>query len=96
MDTFPVDPNLAQPSTQHNVPLFSADLTAEYVQYPYAYDIQVALLRTRYYYAKYIIYRPYVYKALHFPDQMQQEDAEGVAECLRVSYALSTCSRNFH
>jgi hypothetical protein len=40
-------------------------------------------LRTRYYYAKYIVHRPFVYKALHFPDQMTQEDAQGVAECLR-------------
>ena len=67
-------------------PLFTSDLDSEPVQYPYAYDVQVALLRaTRYYCAKYMVYRPFVYKALHFPEQMTQEDAEGVAECLRVS-----------
>lgn len=26
------------------------------------------------------------YKALHFPEQMTREDAEGVAECLRVRH----------
>jgi hypothetical protein len=79
-----LDPNLPSPQRQPN-PLFTTDLDAEPVQYPYVYDVQVALLRTRYYYAKYMIYRPFVYKALHFPEQMTQEDAEGVAECLRVS-----------
>lgn len=68
---------------QSRMPLFSIDQNKEPIQYPYFYDIQVALLRTRYYQAKYMIYRPFVYKALHFPEQMTQEDAEGVAECLR-------------
>src|ERR1700709_1999217 len=79
----PVDPNLSTSSGQPSLPLFTADLDSEPVHYPYAYDIQVALLRTRFYYAKYMVYRPFVYKALHFPDQMTQEDAEGAAECLR-------------
>ena len=33
-----------------------------------------AQLRTRYYYARYLLYRPYVYKALHHPKQMSAED----------------------
>jgi hypothetical protein len=69
---------------QTDVPLFTADLDSDPVRYPYVYDIHVALLRTRYYYAKYMVYRPFIYKALHFPEQMTQDDAEGVAECLRV------------
>ena len=44
------------------MPLFSTDLDKEPIQYPYVYDIQVALLRTRYYQAKYMVYRPFVYK----------------------------------
>jgi len=79
----PLDPNLSPHSAPSELPLFSADLDSEPVHYPYAYDIQVALLRTRFYYAKYMVYRPFIYKALHFPDQMTQEDAEGAAECLR-------------
>ena len=79
------DPSLHSRMGQSNAPLFTSDLDSEPTQYPYVYDIQVALLRTRYYYAKYMIYRPFVYKALHFPEQMSNEDAEGAAECLRVS-----------
>ncbi|RDL36606.1 Uncharacterized protein BP5553_05958 [Venustampulla echinocandica] len=79
-----VDPELAPQPHPPRRPLFSTDVDSEPVQYPYLYDIQVAFLRTKYYYAKYMIYRPFVYKALHFPDLMTQDDAEGVAECLRV------------
>jgi len=83
----PLDPNLAQQQqAQSPIPLFSVDLDNEPVHYPYAFDIQVALLRTRYYYAKHMVYRPFIYKALHFPEQMTQEDAQGAAECLRVSH----------
>ncbi|KIM92729.1 hypothetical protein OIDMADRAFT_173807 [Oidiodendron maius Zn] len=79
----PLDPNLSSDSARSRMPLFSTDLDKEPIQYPYVYDIQVALLRTRYYQVKYMVYRPFVYKALHFSEQMTQEDAEGVAECLR-------------
>ncbi|KAG9232702.1 hypothetical protein BJ875DRAFT_513889 [Amylocarpus encephaloides] len=78
----PLDPNLSSNQGHSGLPLFTTDLDSEPVHYPYAYDIQVAWLRTSYYYAKYMVHRPFVYKALHFPEQMTQEDAEGVAECL--------------
>lgn len=80
-----LDPTLSPQQAHSGAPLFNTDLSIEPVHYPYLYDVQVALLRTRYYYAKYMVYRPYVYKALHFPDQITQDDAQGVAECLRVS-----------
>jgi hypothetical protein len=83
-----LDPDL---SLEQETPLFTTNLDSEPVQYPYAYDVHVALLRTRYYYAKYMVYRPFVYKAMHYPDYMTQDDAQGVAECLRVrdaSHAL--------
>jgi hypothetical protein len=83
----PLDPNLP-PLASEKPPLFSSDLDSEPIHYPYVYDIQVSLLRTRFYYAKYMVYRPFVYKALHFPDQMTQEDAQGAAECLRVHFFL--------
>jgi hypothetical protein len=81
----PLDPTLSPQRSRPAPPLFTTDLNSDPVHYPYVYDIQVALLRTRYYYAKYMVHRPFVYKALHFPEQMTQEDAQGVAECLRVS-----------
>jgi hypothetical protein len=77
-----IDPNLTSQTSQ---PLFSADLSVDCIQYPYIHDIQVALLKTQYIHAKYMVYRPYIYKALHFPDSMGQQDYDGAAECLRVS-----------
>lgn len=76
-----LDPSLP---AQAGSSLFTADLDSDAVQYPYAFDVQVALLRTRYYYAKYMVYRPFVYKALHFPGEMSQDDVMGVVECLNV------------
>lgn len=78
-----LDPNLA---AVRQGSLFTPDLRSPPMQYAYVYDVQVAFLRTRYYYVKYMIYRPLVYKALHFPNSMTSEDAEGVAEFLRVSF----------
>ena len=91
----PLDPYSSSQPVQSHIPLFSTDLDKEPFQYPYAYDIQVALLRTRYYQAKYMTYRPFVYKALHFPEQMTLEDAEGVAECLRVRHHLYSSLKSF-
>jgi hypothetical protein len=82
-----LDPSLPP---QHKGRLFTTDLDSEPFQYPYVYDIHVALLRTRYYYAKHMVYRPFVYKALHYPEKMTQDDAEGVAECLRVRITSHT------
>lgn len=79
-----LDPSPSSPNRPSGPPMFTADLDDDPAPYKYAYDIQVALLRTRYYYAKYMVHRPFVYKALHFPEQMTQADAEGAAECLKV------------
>ncbi|KAG8674456.1 hypothetical protein FPOAC2_00477 [Fusarium poae] len=65
--------------------MFTPDLDTQPTTYPFAADIHVALLRTRYSYNKYLIYRPCVYKVLHHPDSVTQEDAEGAAECLKAS-----------
>ncbi|KAF7905491.1 uncharacterized protein EAF01_006012 [Botrytis porri] len=80
-----IDPNFTSPISQQTPrpALFSTDIDEEPVRYPYAYDIQVATLRTRYYYAKYMVYRPFVYKVLHSPELVTPEDAQNVAECLR-------------
>ncbi|KAI1499637.1 hypothetical protein F5X99DRAFT_389018 [Biscogniauxia marginata] len=68
----------------HTNYMFTADLDAPFVSYPYAVDIQTAILRSRYYYVKYLMYRPFIFKALHHPEQMTQDDAEGVTECLKA------------
>ncbi|KAK9417191.1 hypothetical protein SUNI508_08995 [Seiridium unicorne] len=65
--------------------IFTADLDAPATNYLFAEDIQTAMLQTRYFYLKHAIHRPYIFKALHHPERMTQEDAEGVAICLRSS-----------
>lgn len=69
--------------------LFTTDCKKALVPYPFDYDIHVALLRTRYLYEKYMLYRPFVYKALHFPDRMDKLDKEKAAQCLQVSFSSS-------
>lgn len=51
-------------------------------KYKYNFDITTAQLRTRYYYARFMIYRPFVYKALHYPHLTSAQDIECVVTCL--------------
>ncbi|KIN04082.1 hypothetical protein OIDMADRAFT_118497, partial [Oidiodendron maius Zn] len=78
-----LDPILSLSVNNSGVAIFTADLDSEPEFYPYIYDIQVALLRTRYYYTKYMVHQPFVYKALQFSEQFTEDDARGVAECLQ-------------
>lgn len=64
--------------------MFSADLDATPVAYPFALDLQVALLRSRYYYTKYLVHKPCLYKAMHHPAQLSHDDAAGAAACLQA------------
>jgi len=82
-------PNLSPHRPQYEGPIFTTDPNSQPAYYPYAFDIQVALLRATYYLAKYTLHQPFIYKALHFPEQITQEDAETVAECLCVCILLS-------
>jgi hypothetical protein len=79
-----LDPSLSSRGQYSSAQLFTTDLDHEPPQYPYLYDVQVALMRTRYYSAKYVVHLPFVYKALHYPEQFTQEDADGAADCLKV------------
>lgn len=56
--------------------LFSRTQGRVLIDHKYNLDIAIAQLRTRYYYARFIIYRPFVYKALHSPQHMTEDDAE--------------------
>lgn len=51
-------------------------------EYGMSLDILTAQLRSRYYYARSMIYRPFVYKCLHFYGLTSQEEREGAAMCL--------------
>jgi hypothetical protein len=50
-----------------------------------------AQIRTRFYHVRYTIYRPYVYKVLHFPAQTSSDDIDKCVLCLKVNFALSLC-----
>ncbi|KAK4561779.1 hypothetical protein LTR86_004458 [Recurvomyces mirabilis] len=57
-----------------NEPLFSPDQGPIPIGHKYNLDVVTAQLRTRFYYARFMMYRPFVYKALHFPELMTEED----------------------
>lgn len=65
------DPNSRRP----NEHLFSFDQGAVPIGHKYNLDVVTAQLRTRFYYARFMMYRPFVYKALHFPELMTADDA---------------------
>jgi hypothetical protein len=50
----------------------------------YDMDMAAAHLRTRFYHAQFLIYRPFVYKALHFPELTTADDR------VKCSYAIIT------
>jgi hypothetical protein len=59
------------------------------------FEVVTASLRTRFYYARYLIFRPFIYKALHSPELLNADDVECCAlgvqsACLwSLSMALS-------
>jgi hypothetical protein len=65
--------------------MFTLSMGSPTASYSYTGDIQIALFRTRYYYNKYLLYRPFVFKALHYPLSVTSEDAQGAANCLLAS-----------
>ncbi|KAI9832178.1 MAG: hypothetical protein M1819_004530 [Sarea resinae] len=71
------------PDLGHSKPLFSFGNLLAPVAHQYNADLIVAALRSRFYYLRYMIYRPFVYKALHYPNHMTQEDIECCIICLK-------------
>jgi hypothetical protein len=55
--------------------LFSPDQGPIPISHRYNLDIAIAQLRTRFYHARLMMFRPFVYKALHSPDLMTADDA---------------------
>ncbi|KAK5127930.1 hypothetical protein LTR85_005047 [Meristemomyces frigidus] len=64
------DPTARRP----NEALFSVDQGPVPIGHKYNLDVVTAQLRTRFYYARFMMYRPFVYKALHFPELMTDDD----------------------
>ena len=51
--------------------------------YEYGLEMLTAELRTRFYYARFILYRPFIFKALHFPEHMSGHDVECCAFAIK-------------
>lgn len=64
-------------------PLFSYHHDSVPVEPKHNLDVVTAQLRTRFYYARFIVYRPFIYKALHFPELMKDDDAECCALAIK-------------
>jgi hypothetical protein len=73
------DPSGCRP----NEALFSPDQGPVPIGHKYNLDLVSAQLRTRFYYARFMLYRPFVYKALHFPELMTAEDANCCAVAIK-------------
>ncbi|TKA68875.1 hypothetical protein B0A55_09253, partial [Friedmanniomyces simplex] len=66
-----------------NEPLFSVDQGPIPIGHRYNLDVVTAQLRTRFYYARFMTYRPFVYKALHFPELMTPDDCNCCALAIK-------------
>ena len=73
------DPNSRRP----NEPMFNLDQGAVAIGHKYNLDVVTAQLRTRFYYARFMMYRPFVYKALHFSELMTADDANCCALAIK-------------
>lgn len=56
--------------------LFVLDQGRHPVSHQFSLDIATGQLRTRFYYARFTIYRPFLYKVLHHPAIITPQDAE--------------------
>jgi hypothetical protein len=57
----------------------------------YNADIVTAQLRCRFYYCQLMLFRPFLYKALHMPDQLTGKDAEYATQCLQSCLQWPIC-----
>ncbi|KAH9845066.1 GAL4-like Zn(II)2Cys6 (or C6 zinc) binuclear cluster DNA-binding domain [Teratosphaeria destructans] len=70
-------------SRQPNEPLFSIDQGPVPIGHRCNLDVVSAQLRTRFYYARFMMYRPFIYKALHFPELMTPDDCNCCALAIK-------------
>ncbi|KAK5133201.1 hypothetical protein LTR08_008036 [Meristemomyces frigidus] len=70
-------------SRRPNEPLFTVDQGPIPIGHKYNLDVVTAQLRTRFYYARFMMYRPFVYKALHFPELMTPDDCNCCALAIK-------------
>jgi hypothetical protein len=74
-DRFAFPHGLFPAHRQPNSPLFAPNSPPLPINHRYNLDVMVAQLRTRYYYARFMTYRPFIWRALHVGDAgMTPED----------------------
>ncbi|KAI9780525.1 MAG: hypothetical protein M1839_006643 [Geoglossum umbratile] len=88
---YEMPPTDDSPAQSASGAMFVPDHYAIPVTHGYSLDILVAVLRTRFYLLKYMIYRPFVYKALHYPEQMTAEDVTNCKTCLKSCLRWPLC-----
>ena len=78
LDFTDTESTISETSSTH----FSETASTSSIDHSKNLDMLTTQLRTRYYYARYLLYRPYLYKALHHPKQMSAEDDDYCAVAL--------------
>ncbi|KAF2137133.1 uncharacterized protein K452DRAFT_278936 [Aplosporella prunicola CBS 121167] len=71
------------PKTDESYEAVFTPNTVNPVNQPLNVDVIVAQLRARYYYARFMIYRPYLYKTVHYPDLVTEDDINFATLCLQ-------------
>ncbi|KAL1649935.1 hypothetical protein SLS58_001311 [Diplodia intermedia] len=71
------------PDSPETVRSFAPGSTSIPSESPNALDLATAHLRSRYYYARFILYRPFVFKVLHWPAQTTDEDRQFAGMCIK-------------
>lgn len=68
------------------MPMFFAELNANYSGLGDMGEVLfTAILRSGYYYTRYLTHRPAVYKALHHPENVNKQDCEDATRCLEAT-----------
>lgn len=76
-------PNNDTTGRRPNETLFAPDQGPVPIGHKFNLDLVTAQLRTRFYYARFVMYRPFVYKALHFPELMTEDDCNCCALAIK-------------
>jgi hypothetical protein len=69
----------------------SHGINNEQPRHAYNEDVVTAQLRCRFYYCQLMLFRPFLYKALHVPDQATKQDLEYATRCLQSCILWPMC-----
>ncbi|KAF9635733.1 hypothetical protein BFW01_g6628 [Lasiodiplodia theobromae] len=75
--------NYSDPDSSKGTRSFTPNSTRTPPGEPISLDLAIAHLRSRYYYTRFILYRPFVYKVLHWPALTTNEDRQLAGLCIK-------------